>query len=177
MAEPTKTATESARRRSSRRRRRLIARTITLLALLPLAGRLPAHARVFAALLLDSRVPAGRKALLGAALGYALAPVDLVPDRFRILGVLDDLVVSALALDAFVAGVPDDVLDEKLRAAGLERAAFDEDLRSVRRLVPRPIRRIVYRIPAAVRFVARVGREAGLDARVRGLFDKEGSPA
>jgi len=155
----------------------MIGRTIALLALLPLAGRLPVHARIMAGLLLDPRVPASRKALLAGAFGYAVSPVDLIPDRFPLLGVLDDLVVAALAVDAFLAGVPDEVLEEQLGAAGLPRAAFEEDALRVRRLVPRPIRRIVNRLPAALELGARVVRDAELGPRVRGLLDKEGSPA
>lgn len=155
----------------------MIGRTITLLALLPLAARLPAHARIIGGLLGDPRVPAARKAVLAWALGYAVAPVDVVPDRIPVIGMLDDLVVAALAVDTFLAGVPDDVLDERLAAVGLPRAAFDEDVLRVRRLVPRPIRRIVHRIPAALRLGGRLTREAGLGARVRDIFDMEGSPA
>ncbi len=155
----------------------MIGRTITLLALLPIAARFPLHARIIAGLIGDPRVPASRKALLAAAAGYVVAPVDLIPDRFPLLGVLDDLVVAALAVDAFLAGVPDDVLDEQLEAVGLARAAFDEDVRRVQRLVPGPIRRLVHRIPTALQLGARAAREAELGTRIRGLFDKEGSPA
>jgi uncharacterized membrane protein YkvA (DUF1232 family) len=155
----------------------MIGRTITLLALLPIAARLPLHARIIAGLMGDPRVPASRKALLAAAVGYTVLPVDLVPDRIPLLGALDDLVVTAFAVDLFLAGVPDDVLAEQLEAVGLQRAAFDEDVLRVRRLVPRPIRRLVHRIPTALQLGARAAREAELGARVRGLLDKEGSPA
>ena len=155
----------------------MIGRTIALLALLPLAGRLPVHARIVAGLLRDPRVPASRKALLAAALGYAVSPVDLIPDRFPLLGLLDDLVVAALAVDTFLAGVPEEALEEQLGAAGLPRAAFDEDALRVRRLAPRPLRNIVNRLPAALELGAGVVRDAGLGPRVRGLLDKEGSPA
>jgi len=155
----------------------MIGRTITMLALLPLAGRLPAHARVVAGLLLDPRVPASRKAVLGVALGYVVSPVDLIPNRIPIVGALDDLVVAALAVDAFFAGVPEDALGEQLGAAGLERAAFDEDVLRVRRLVPRPLRRVVNRLPAALELAARVVRDAELGPRARGILQKEGSPA
>jgi uncharacterized membrane protein YkvA (DUF1232 family) len=177
MSDPKKRATAPARRRRGTRRRAMIGRTITLLAMLPLAGRLPLHARILAGLLADPRVPASRKALLAAAVGYVASPVDLIPDRFPLLGVLDDLVVTALALDAFLAEVPDAALEEQLEAVGLGRAAFDEDVRRVRRLAPRPIRHLVHRIPIALQLGARAAREAELRRRIRGLLDKEGSPA
>ncbi len=152
-------------------------RTITLLALLPLTGRLPVHLRVLAGLLADPRVPASRKALLAGAFGYAVSPVSVIPDRIPLVGMLDDLVVAALAVDSFLDGVPNEVLDERLEAAGLPRAVFDEDLLRVRRLVPRPLRRIVHRLPAALELGARLTREAELGMRVRALIHKEGSPA
>ncbi len=155
----------------------MIGRTITLLALLPLAGRLPLHARILAGLLGDRRVPASRKAVLAAALGYVVSPIDVIPDQFPLLGVLDDVMVAALAVDAFFAGVPDEALEDQLAAVGLARAAFDEDVRRVRRLVPRLIRRIVHRIPTVLQLAARLVREADLGTRVRGMLDKEGSPA
>ncbi len=176
MADPTNTPTVPARRRRGSRRR-LIGRTITLLALLPLAGRLPLHARVMVGLVFDPRVPASRKAMLAAALGYVAAPIDLIPDRFPLLGILDDVMVAALALDAFLGGVPDEVLEEQLEVVGLPRAAFDDDVRRVRRLVPRPLRRLAHQLPGAFRVGVRIAREADLGIRLRGLFDKEGSPA
>jgi uncharacterized membrane protein YkvA (DUF1232 family) len=177
MANSKKDTAEPVSPRRGPRRGVMIGRTVALLALLPLAGRLPVHARIVAGLIGDPRVPASRKALLAAAFGYAVSPVDLIPDRFPLLGVLDDVVVAALAFDAFVAGVPDDVLDEQLGAVGLPRAEFEEDVLRVRRLVPRPIRRAVYRLPAALNLAVGVARDAGLEARVRGLLNKEGSPA
>jgi uncharacterized membrane protein YkvA (DUF1232 family) len=155
----------------------MIGRTIALLALLPIAARLPLHARIVAGLMGDPRVPVSRKALLAAAAGYLAVPIDLIPDRFPLLGVLDDVVVAALALDAFLAGVPDAALNQQLEAVGLERAVFDEDMLRIRRLVPRPIRSLVHRIPTALQLGARAAREAELGTRIRGLFDKEGSPA
>ncbi len=104
-------------------------------------------------------------------------PIDLIPDRFPLLGVLDDVIVVALALDAFMAAVPDAALNQQLEAVGLERAAFDEDMLRIRRLVPRPIRSLIRQIPTALQLGARVAREAELGTRTRGLFDKEGSPA
>ena len=177
MSDPKTRAAAPARRRRGVRRRAMIGRTIALLALLPIAARLPLHARIVAGLLVDSRVPVSRKALLAAAAGYVVLPIDLIPERFPLLGVLDDLVVAALAMDAFLAGVPDAALDEQLEAAGLDRAVFDEDALRIRRLVPRPIRSLVHRIPTALQLGARVARDAELGTRVRGLFDKEGSPA
>ncbi len=86
------------------------------------------YARLFWELIRDERTPAGRKALLAAALGYLVVGRDLIPDDIPVLGGLDDLVVVVLAVDLFLDGVPDDVLDEKLDELGIDRRAFDEDI-------------------------------------------------
>ncbi len=155
----------------------LVGRSLTALALLPIAGRLPAYARLAVELLADARVPAARKALLAGVVGYALSPLDLIPDRIPLLGVLDDVVVAVIGLELFLAGVPEALLDEKLEAIGIPRAAFDEDRVRVRRSVPRPVRRIIKRLPATVDAAGRVTRELALGHRLRAWITKEGSPA
>ena len=151
----TETDAKRARSRASRPRRgpgmrRLIAAGM----LLPLAGRAPLYARLLWSLIIDSRTPASRKALLAGALGYIVLPFDIVPDRVPVLGQLDDLVVTALATELFLDGLDESLLAEKLAAVGIPRAAFEEDVARVRRLVPGPVRRVAKRVPAAVRLIA-----------------------
>ena len=144
-----------------------IRRMIAAAAFMPLAGRAPLYARLIWSLITDERVPIGRKALLGGALGYVALGRDIVPDRVPLLGQLDDLVVVALAIDVFVDGLDEDLLAEKLELAGIARAAYDEDVARVRRLVPSPIRRAARRIPDGVRFVAEAIDQTGLPTQLR----------
>ncbi len=168
-------AADRPRRRHGRRA--LIGRAITALVLLPLAGRLPSYALLTAALMRDPRVPAARKAILAGVLGYALLPLDLIPDRLPIVGALDDLAVTILGLDLFFAGIPTAVLDEKLAEAGIPRAAWDEDIARVRRLIPRPVRRVVHGIPDALGTACRAADGHRSGATAQGSLNKEGSPA
>ena len=90
---------------------------LSLLAFLPVASRIPDYARLVTALVLDERMPADRKVLLGAAAGYLVIGRDIVPDDVPIIGGLDDLVVVVLAVDLFLDGVPQDLLEEKLASS------------------------------------------------------------
>jgi len=162
-----------------RRRRRLpgatLNRVLAVAALLPTASRSAVYARLIWSLIGDDRVPTSRKALLGGALVYFALPFDLVPDDVPVLGVLDDLVVVVLGVDLFFDGIPAEILDEKLRDLGIDRAAFDRDLGQIRRLTPRPVRRLARRVPPAVDAVTGAARSARLGPRVRRWINKEGS--
>jgi len=71
------------------------------------AGFIPDCVVLFKRLLGDSRVPRGRKVLLGAMLGYLALPVDLVPDFIPVAGQLDDAIVVAVVLRAVLRGAGD----------------------------------------------------------------------
>jgi uncharacterized membrane protein YkvA (DUF1232 family) len=155
--------------RKSKRRGRSpgIRRLIAAGAFMPLAGRAPLYARLIWSLIGDVRVPVARKALLGGALGYVVLGRDIVPDRVPILGQLDDLVIVALAIELFVDGLDEALLDEKLVEVGIPRAAYDEDVARVRRLVPGPVRRVVRRIPGGIRLVADAVAQSGAPTQLR----------
>ena len=138
---------------------------------MPIASRAPLYARLVWSLVTDPRTPAGRKAMLAAALGYVALGRDLVPDGVPILGQLDDLVVMALATDLFLDGIDDVLIAEKLAEAGIPRAAYDEDVARVRRFVPGPLRRSVRRIPGAIRTFGSAVAQTGVAPRVRGWID------
>lgn len=150
---------------------------IAAAAFMPMASRAPLYARLLWSLVRDDRTPTSRKVLLAGALGYVALGRDIVPDRVPILGQLDDLVVVALATEFFLDGLDDVLLAEKLAEAGIPRAAYDEDVARVRRLVPGPIRRAVRRIPGAIRFAVDAVGQSGLQPRLRSWIDREGATA
>src|SRR6266704_691418 len=129
--------------RGRRRSFGALRRSLGLLAFLPLASRAPAYTRLLLALVVDERVPGSRKALLAGAIGYLAVGRDLIPDDIPVLGGLDDLVVVVLAVDLFIDGVPDDLLDEKLAELDIDRVAFDQDIARIRRLTPGPVRKTI----------------------------------
>jgi uncharacterized membrane protein YkvA (DUF1232 family) len=152
-------------------------RLIAAAAFLPIAARAPLYARLLGSLLVDSRTPVGRKAMLGIALGYIALGRDIVPDGVPILGQLDDLVVVALATELFLDGLDEALLREKLEEAGISRAAYDDDVARVRRMVPGPVRRAARRIPGAIQMVADAIGQSGIQPRLRGWIVRGGAVA
>lgn len=169
---------ETPKKRRSRKRGFLsMGRMLSLLAFLPVASRAPMYAQLILALLADGRMPASRKAMLAGGLGYILIGRDLVPDDIPLLGGIDDLIIVVLAVDVFLEGVPADLLDEKLDALGIERAAFYEDMAQIRRLTPGPVRRAIRRIPQTLTAAGNLINESGIGPRLRAWISKEESLA
>ena len=80
--------------------------------LIELAQTIPATGRLVYRVLRDDRVDEKRRAVAVASIGYALLPFDLIPDRFPIIGRLDDVVVVAAAFQALFEEAGDDLLAE-----------------------------------------------------------------
>ena len=60
----------------------------------------------------DPRVPWYVKVLATCVVGYALSPIDLIPDPVPILGYLDDLIIVPLGIALVVRMIPPEVLIE-----------------------------------------------------------------
>jgi uncharacterized membrane protein YkvA (DUF1232 family) len=158
---------------SKRSRGKGLRRLLAVGAFLPIAGRAPLYARLVTALLLDARMPASRKALLAGAAGYLLLGRDIVPDEIPILGGLDDLVVVALAVDLFLDGVDDVILDEKLEELGISRVSYDEDMARIRRFLPGPIRRTIKRVPGALQVAGDAIQQSHFGPRLRAWLQRD----
>ena len=65
----------------------------------------------------DPRTPWYAKCLAFAVAGYALSPIDLIPDFIPVLGYLDDLVIVPLGLLLVVRMIPPDVMQEHRKTA------------------------------------------------------------
>lgn len=150
-------------------------RALNLLAFLPLASKAPLYGRLLLALVADPRVPPARKALLGVAAAYVASPLDVFPERIPVLGALDDIAVVVLAVDAFLDGLPEDLVREKLDELGIDRRELDADLERVRRTVPRSVRRLAARIPGAIEGLVSIAADRGLERRLRGTRMEETS--
>ncbi len=168
-------ADPSLRARGRRRRKGGLRRALGWLAFMPVASRVPTYTRLIWALVRDDRVPGSRKMVLAGALGYVVSGRDLIPDELPFVGGLDDLAVVVLAVEVFLDGVPQEILDEKLEELGIDVDAFERDMDQVRRLTPAPVRRVIRRIPEALDAVGDVAGRIGIGTRLRTWINKEES--
>ncbi len=65
----------------------------------------------------DPRTPFAAKALGVFVAGYALSPLDLIPDFVPVLGLLDDLLIVPAGIWLFVRMVPVEVMADSRAAA------------------------------------------------------------
>ena len=71
----------------------------------------------------DPRIPWYARLLAFCVVGYALSPIDLIPDFIPILGYLDDLILIPLGIALVLKMIPKNVMDEyreKARATMLQ---------------------------------------------------------
>jgi uncharacterized membrane protein YkvA (DUF1232 family) len=69
----------------------------------------------------DPRVPWYAKALAAAVAGYALSPLDLIPDFIPVVGYLDDLILVPLGILAVIRLIPTEILAEHRATAAAAR--------------------------------------------------------
>lgn len=68
----------------------------------------------------DPRTPWVARVGAAVVVGYALSPLDLIPDFIPVLGLLDDIILLPLGIWLVRAAIPTDVLaDARGRAAGM----------------------------------------------------------
>jgi len=119
---------------------------------------LPQQLRLAYCLFRDPRVPVAAKAGAAAAIGLTVLPVVELPDSLPIVGDLDTVAVTLLALRLFVAVCPSEVVAEQEQLIAERRSHFDDDVMAAERMVM-SLLRLVHRdghvgISAAVSPVA-----------------------
>lgn len=65
----------------------------------------------------DPRVPWYAKALALVVAGYALSPIDLIPDFIPVIGFLDDVILVPLGILLVVRMVPPEIMAEHRQLA------------------------------------------------------------
>ncbi|MBJ7882531.1 YkvA family protein [Gelidibacter salicanalis] len=60
----------------------------------------------------NPKTPWTAKALIVLIIGYALSPIDLIPDFIPVIGLLDDLILLPLVIYWAIKLIPKDILEE-----------------------------------------------------------------
>jgi uncharacterized membrane protein YkvA (DUF1232 family) len=60
----------------------------------------------------DRRVPWYAKVFMAAVIGYAISPVDLIPDFIPIVGYLDDFIIVPAGIYIAIKMIPRGIMDE-----------------------------------------------------------------
>ncbi len=66
----------------------------------------------------DPRTPWYARALIVLVVGYALSPIDLIPDFVPVLGYLDDLLIVPAGIALALKLIPREVMEQARRQAG-----------------------------------------------------------
>jgi uncharacterized membrane protein YkvA (DUF1232 family) len=74
--------------------------------------------RVYRLILKHDRTPRATRLLLGAAVAYALSPVDLIPDWIPVVGHIDDVLMVPALVWLALRFVPEEVVAECRAQAG-----------------------------------------------------------
>ncbi len=140
--------------------------------------RLPRYAKLSWLLLRDQRLSAKQRAVLTAALGYSISPIDLVPGIIPVIGQMDDLAVVLLALRWILRSLPRDAAGSHLEQSGIELATIDADLDILKRNGVKILKRARIEAALGAAFVLGVGRYAGREIlrsiKERGKSKEEG---
>ena len=134
--------------------------------------RLPVYARLAWRLARDPLISKARRAVLVAAAGYLLSPLDAVPGVVPVLGQLDDLLVAFAAIKVTLAGLSPAQRRAHLGAVGLDDRTLATDLRAVASAAAWTTRRAGRLAVATTKVGARaIAKGAGVGARIsrRGL--------
>jgi uncharacterized membrane protein YkvA (DUF1232 family) len=70
----------------------------------------------------DPRVPWYAKAMAAAVAGYALSPIDLIPDFIPVLGYLDEVILLPLGVALVIRLIPPEVMAEHRNLAAAAHA-------------------------------------------------------
>lgn len=76
------------------------------------AGTIKRDAHALYLVARDPRVPWYAKTVAIAVAGYALSPIDLIPDFLPVLGYLDDLIVVPAGIALVVSLIPPEIMAE-----------------------------------------------------------------
>jgi uncharacterized membrane protein YkvA (DUF1232 family) len=110
----------------------------------------PRHGKLTYCLLRDDRIPAAPKAVLLAALGLIVSPLDF-PAWIPVIGEMDMLALGILAVETFIEACPEDIRREQEALLKAKESVWDRDVRDTMSIARRGVDRVIDRIRSRVR--------------------------
>lgn len=77
-----------------------------------MAGLVPNLVKLLGRLVRDPRVPRRSKLMVGAAMAYVASPIDLLPEFIPVIGLADDILLLAFAINHLVDVAGEEVVME-----------------------------------------------------------------
>ena len=111
----------------------------------------PRHGKLAYCLLRDPRIPRRSKLALLAALGVIVNPLIDLPAWIPVVGELDMLALSILAVETFVEACPEDIRREHEQALETKTSIWDRDVRDTVAIARHGVWRLVDRIRSRAR--------------------------
>lgn len=102
---------------------------------------LPGRGKLVYCLMRDERVPAAPKAVLLAALGVIVSPLDL-PAWIPVAGELDMLALGLIAIETFIEACPADIRREHEVLLKAGQSVWDRDVRDTVSIARHGMRRV-----------------------------------
>jgi len=96
-----------------------------------------------ARLMTDVRVPRTEKALVAAAVLYAIIPLDLIPDMVPFVGQIDDAYLIAVTLVRLIDRTDENVVREHWNGGGDVVQLIEAMALTTAKLLPKRIRRVL----------------------------------
>ncbi len=117
--------------------------------ILDTASMLPHMAKLVIRLLRDPRVPRRTKLVVGAAVGYVISPIDLIPDFIPVIGLADDILLMTFAINHMVEVAGEDVVLEHWDGSRDLLELIRSILEVASDLVPVRVRKVFARLSGA----------------------------
>ncbi len=104
---------------------------------------LPNVAKLLARIVRDRRVSVRSKAFAAAVLVYVISPIDIIPDFIIGFGKLDDLILSAVAIQHLVESAGEDIVTEHWDGSEASLKLILNAAEMGAEIIPAPIRKML----------------------------------
>lgn len=101
--------------------------------LLQIVRRIPAYTKLVYAIYRDPDIPNRQKALVAAALGYLVSPIDIAPGFIPVVGQLDDIIVMLTLLRKALRGLEPTHVERLGASSGITMEMVERDLAEAKR--------------------------------------------